>query len=90
MINEEKWDSQIGFKMWRKERDEACLSFDLDTFKRFYRRWIKLGVYEDWDMSDEVMEISMRKMVCELASAPKEKKEEAKAWLKERGYKAGL
>jgi len=55
------------FKQWRKERDEAIYTLDVDTFKKFYRKWQKRGVYTEPLPSDEVIEIFMRKMVCCLA-----------------------
>lgn len=71
---------------WVKERDEAIYTFDVDTFKEFYRKWQKRGVYTEPLPSDEVIEITMRKMVCCLAKPKKDKLEEARAWLSEHGY----
>lgn len=65
---------------WRKERDEAIYTFDVDTFKAFYRKWQKRGVYTESLPSDEVIEITMRKMVCCLAKPKKDKLAEARAW----------
>lgn len=74
-------------KQWRKERDEAVLSFDLEKFKAFYRKYQALGVYEKGKMpSDEVMEISMRKMAMQITSATLDQKIEASEWLLSRGY----
>lgn len=84
------WDEKVGLKIFVKERNEACESFDLDTFKRFYIRWVRLGVYEPLDISDEVLEITMRKMVCNIKDPTPEKLAEAKKWLKERGYDENL
>lgn len=72
---------------WLKERDEAAYSFDVEKFKAFYRKWIKRGIYEDKPLpSDEVIAISMRKMVCNMANPREDKLAEARAWLSERGY----
>ena len=73
-------------KQWLKERDKAIYSFDVETFKKFYKKWTKKGVYEGPLPSDEVIEIAMRKMVCSLADPDPVKLFEAVAWLTERGY----
>ena len=71
---------------WLKERDEAVYSFDVETFKRFYNKWLKLGIYTDPLPDDRIIEIAMRKMVVGLASPRRDKLKEAVAWLSERGY----
>lgn len=72
---------------WKKERDAAAYSFDIEQFKAFYRKWQKRGLYEDGQLPDDaVIEIMMRKMVCALADPQKDKLAEARAWLSERGY----
>ena len=74
-------------KIWLKERDEAAYSFDVEVFKAFYVKWVKRGIYEMHLLPpDDVIEITMRKMVVNLAKPNPEKYEEAKAWLLERGY----
>ena len=73
-------------KQWLKERDEAAYSFDVDKFKAFYLKWAKRGMYYAPLPSDEVIDISMRKMVCALANPREDKLAEARAWLSERGY----
>ena len=65
-----------------KERNDACSSFDLVKFKAFFRKYrgdkCKMP-------SDEVLEITMRKMVVNIE--PKlPQYEEAKNWLLERGH----
>lgn len=72
---------------WIKERDAAAYSFDVETFKAFYRKWAKIGIYEMRRLPpDDVIEITMRKMVVNLANPIPEKYEEAKTWLLERGH----
>lgn len=74
-----------------KERDEAVLSFDVAIFKDFYRRWVKLGVYESRLLPpDNIIEISLRQMVLGLANPPEDKLSEAKEWLLARGYSLDL
>lgn len=67
-----------------KERDEAVITYDVETFKKFYAKWF--GVYEVQLPSDPVLEISMRKMVYAITSFTEEQREEAKKWLVERDY----
>lgn len=74
------------FEHWLKERDEAAQTFDVEAFKRFYRKWQHRGYYTKTLPADEVIEIAMRKMVCAMTKADPAKVEEAKAWLKERGH----
>lgn len=74
------------FEQWKKERDAAAYSFDIEQFKAFYRKWQKRGVYKEELPDDEILEIVMRKMVCALADPQKDKLAEARAWLSERGY----
>ena len=74
-------------EIWRKERDEAAYSFDVKTFKDFYAKWAKRGIYDMYLLPpDDVLEISIRKMVVNFSDPIPEKYEEAKAWLLERGY----
>lgn len=76
--------------LWDKEMGEVVRSYDVQAFKRFFKKWQNLGVY-DPTLSvprDEVIEITMRKMVYNMKSSTEEEKAEAKEWLESRGYKA--
>ena len=74
-------------KQWVKDRDEAVLSFDLDKFKAFYRKYQALGVYKKGKMPcDRVLAIAQRKMVLQITSATPEQRMEAMNWLFKRGY----
>jgi len=73
-------------RQWLKERDEAIYTFDVEKFKKFYRKWEKRGIYTQPLPSDAIIEISLRKMVCVLANPRQDKLAEARAWLSERGY----
>ena len=73
-----------------KERDEAVITYDVETFKKFYNKWHKLGVYDIPLPVDAVLEISMRKMVYSITSFTEEQRNEAKNWLIERGYEGIL
>lgn len=70
----------VTIRQFVKERDDACSSFDLVKFKAFLRKYRRGKL-----PSDEVLEITMRKMVVNIE--PKlPQYEEAKNWLLERGY----
>ena len=77
-------------KEFVKDRDkavkEACRTGNLENFKAFYEKYKKRGLYKLPLPSDEVLEISLRKMLCNTASATNEEYEEAYKWLIERGY----
>lgn len=74
-------------KQWLKERDEVAQTFDIEKLKAFHRKWVERGVYESKPLpSDDVLEIAMRKMVCNMAKPRADKLAEATEWLIERGY----
>ena len=82
-------------KEFVRERDkavkEACRTGNLESFKAFFEKYQKLGVYKSLPLpSDEVLEISIRKMLCNTASATIEEKAEAVKWLVERGYRSSI
>lgn len=68
-----------------RERDKAVKTAirtdDLRVFKRFYAKWKARGFYEIGLPSDEVIEISLRKMLYHMTSATAEEKATAKRWL---------
>ena len=72
---------------WVKERNEAVASFDVKKFKSFLLKWQMLGAYRKRPLpDDEILEIAMYKMCCNIVTMQAEKKQEARAWLKLRGY----
>ena len=79
----------MNFKKWRevwlKERDEAVRTQDVEQFKAFYKKWTERGFYRNGLPSDEVIEISLRKMLYHLGNATEEEKSYAKKWLIEHG-----
>lgn len=77
--------SQRELNKWKKERDKAVKSYDVEKFKKFYHKWEKRGIYNYELPSDEALEISLRKMVYHTASATPEEKAEALKWLLEHG-----
>ena len=73
-------------KQFVEERDRAIYSFNVEKFKKFYRKWQERGVYNEPLANDEVLEVALRKMVLQLKNPKQKKLAEAKAWLKARGY----
>lgn len=73
-------------KQFVNERDKAAKSYDVATFRAFYKKWQKKGVYElPCPSSDMVIEVMMRKMVYRASSSTVAERIEAKRWLEERG-----
>lgn len=77
-------------KKWLKERDKIAKTYDVKKFKDFYRKWSKKGLYTLRLPADNVIEISMRKMVYHMTSATEDEKKEAEQWLLDRGYTTEL
>ena len=71
---------------WIKERDKAVKTMDIQKFKTFYYKWKRCGIYQMDLPNDDVIEISMRKMILAMASATEKEKEAARQWLRDRGY----
>ena len=69
-------------KEFVKERDTAIMEFDLKKFKRFIKKWHHPKIIP----SDEVLEITMRKMCLECTRIPTENKIQACEWLIAHGY----
>lgn len=86
MINREK--ANVLIEEYVRERNKAVLSLDVRTFKDFVIRWTKKGGLPSCFIiaDDNVIEIALRQMVLGIADAPEDKIEEARAWLKARGY----
>lgn len=75
------------YREWLKERDEVVKSYDVQKFKEYVKKWTELGVYHlDILPSDEVIEISMRKMVYHFTTSTHKERADAKRWLESRGY----
>lgn len=75
---------------WLTERDEVLKSHDVTIFKEFIKKWQKRGFYDDTPFldssNDEVIEVAMRKMICNITTMSKKEKKEAEEWLTSRGY----
>lgn len=84
-MNFKKWKD-----IWLKERDEAIRTQDVAKFKEFYKKWTGRGFYRNGLPSDEVIEISLRKMLYNLGNVTDQEKAEAEKWLTERGYDVNM
>ena len=75
-----------------KDRDEATIKAvetdTLEPFKAFVNKYYQAGIYPKCFKlpSDEVLEISVRKMVLHELNAPESTKQKATEWLLSRGY----
>lgn len=79
------------FEEWRKDRDEAVASLDLQKFKAFVLKWQMRGAYEKKPLPpDNILEITMCKMACEITSIPEDIALKAAEWLLVRGYVPGI
>lgn len=75
------------FLQWQKELYDATFSLDVGKFRAFYTKWKIKGVYtENLPVNDIVIEIGLRKIILASAEATRKQKEEARRWLKERGF----
>ncbi len=73
-------------KMFVKERDAALKSEDVMIFRKFYQKWLYMGIYEmPLPADDYVIEITIRKCLYHAASATAEEKQRAEEWLKAHG-----
>lgn len=72
-------------KKWLDERDAAVSSMDLEKFKK----WAKNNYWKEMP-SDEVLEITMRKMAVHITSIDVETRVYAFRWLIERGHDISL
>ena len=81
---------------YAKERDAATIAVvegeSLEVFKAFVTKWKDLGLYPpDFKLpADEILEITIRKMVLHEVNAPANTKSLAAAWLLKRGYELNL
>lgn len=71
---------------WILERNVVIRSLDVEKFKAFWKKWSARGFYRNGLPNDEVIEISLYKMLYNLESATEEEKNKAKEWLESRGF----
>lgn len=73
-------------KIFVEERDAVVQTFDIDKFKEFYAKWKARGFYDIDLPSDEIVEISLRKMAYHSTKIPENVRKKAEKWLLDRGY----
>lgn len=79
-------------KDYVEDRDRATIAVvegeSIEVFKAFVNKWYDLGFMPSCFKlpSDEVLEISVRKMVIHEINAPESTKAKAREWLLSRGY----
>ena len=79
------------FEEWRADRDAAVASLDLQKFKAFVLKWQGRGAYKVKTLpADNILEISMYKMACEITTIPEETALKAELWLVNHGYLPGI
>lgn len=80
----------INIEKFVKERDEMLLKRDVNELRKFVCE--RTEVYEPFYIkaigvaSDEILEITLHKMIANVTSLPSEVVEESVEWLLERGY----
>lgn len=79
-MNKKQWHD-----IWLKERDEVIRTLDVEKFKEFYLKWQARGFYKMPIPSDEVVELSLRKMLYHLGNATEQEKAYAEKWLYDHG-----
>lgn len=81
--------TDVEIKQFVQDRDKAVKEtiekHDLDIFKGFYVRYMLKGVYREKLPNDEIMWISIHKMLYHTASATPDEKRYAAEWLKSHG-----
>lgn len=78
--------TQKMFRRWQQELTKAIREMDVCKFRRFYRKWQLLGIYDKpLPENNMVIEISLRKMAVNKKGIPEEERETARAWLKAHG-----
>ena len=82
MNNEQK----AKIEVYVKDRDIAVKSMNVDTFKAFMKRYGFFTGTMTPMPTDEVVEITMRKMAVHSTSLDVDTRVEAFRWLLERGY----
>ena len=85
-------DKQL--KKWREERDAAIVksvnSGNVEPFKKFYKKWMNLGVYNLPLPNDKIVKISIYKMAIECFGVDMDTKLIAEQWLKINGFSVGI
>lgn len=78
---DEQYKTSKTIRRYVKRRDKVVLSMDVDKFRKFIRK-------TDPDIkqpSDEVLEITLRKMALSIRSMPEDVQNDAREWLVDHG-----
>jgi hypothetical protein len=79
-----------GIKKYVKERDEMLLKRSVSELRKFVKNhaeFYEKEYIENFEKaSDEVVEITLHKMIANVTSLPEEFVKESIVWLLERGY----
>ena len=85
--NRKKMKADALFNQWRKERDKAVASLDVEQFEAFIKKWQALGAYDVKELPPRhILEISLHKMAVEITTIPAHIKQRATKWLLARGF----
>ena len=80
----------MNVKSYVKERDEMLLKRDVNELRKFVKKHEELYEKDYLERlgkaSDEVLEITLHKMIANVTSLPKAFVKESIIWLLERGY----
>lgn len=79
-------------KDYASEMREAVFPLELDMFKEFFVKWgILFGLFNMFSIpTDDIIEITMYKLACNMPDAPAPVKEAAEVWLKDHNYSSDL
>ena len=77
-------DSEV--KQFQSERIEALRSLDIEYFKPFYGKWVAKGMYPSM-LDDTLLEVEMYRQAARCDRLPTSRKEEARDWLRYKGYR---
>lgn len=74
---------------WRREKKEVLEKLDLKVFKPFYGKWVARGLYPTM-LDDTLLEVEMYRQAADCEKLPTSRREEAKDWLRHKGYREGM
>lgn len=76
---------------WVKELDAALLTYDVEAFKAFYRKWEEIGLYrKPMPDNDLIIRASMEKALFNKINMPESEKRKAATWLVAHGFTTEL
>lgn len=75
-------------QQFEAERYEALKTLDLEYFRPFYGKWTAKGMYPSM-LDDTLLEVEMYRQAARCDKLPTSRREEAKDWLRHKGYREG-